>query len=256
MRRNYELYIQWLRRDISLRYAGSLLGPLWLIVQPILYILVFTIVFHRFFNMRWPVGDGSMTDYGLQVFVGLAIHTCCAEILNRTPAVIQSHPYLVTKVKFPLAVLPMVTVGTAFIQLSISLLMIAPWVLVRGFGFYVLFLPVAIIPIFILCVGMGWFLSALGVYLRDVASFMPSITSFLMFLTPIFYPADIVPAAFAWMIELNPLAWAIESVRGLIFEGQDIAWAAWIGHAAFALLFSMAALAFFRRVQPGFADVL
>ena len=54
MRQNMELYGQWLRRDLSLRYAGSVLGPLWLMIQPLLYIAVFTLVFYRFFNMRWP----------------------------------------------------------------------------------------------------------------------------------------------------------------------------------------------------------
>lgn len=256
MKRSYEIYAQWLRREMSLRYSGSLLGPMWMIVQPVIYILVFTLVFHHFFKMRWPTGDGSYTDYGLQTFVGLVVYTCCSEILNRSPSVIQSHPYLVTKVKFPLPILSIVTVGAAFIQLFISLTLITPWVLIRGFGFNMLYVPVAILPLLVLGVGMAWFFSALGVFLRDIGNIMPAATSFLMFLTPIFYPADMVPAAMSWLVELNPMAWTIEAIRGLLFRGDGIAWGAWTTHAAFAILFSAAALTFFRRVQPGFADVL
>ena len=79
-----ELYGQWLRRDLSQRFAGSALGPLWLLLQPLSFIVVITLVFNGFFQAKWPGGDGSALDYGIKVFVGLSVHTFVAKTAGAT----------------------------------------------------------------------------------------------------------------------------------------------------------------------------
>ena len=256
MRQNMELYGQWLRRDLSLRYAGSVLGPLWLMIQPLLYIAVFTLVFYRFFNMRWPTGDGSAVDYGLKVFIGLALYTFVADILQRSSVILVAHPYLVTKVRFPLPLLPGVTVGSAAVQLGASLILVLPFSFSRGVGWELLMLPLLLGPLLMLARGLGWLLSSLGVYLRDIGSLMPSLTGFLMFLTPIFYPAEMVPASLRWIVDFSPLAWSVEAARQLMLQGQVPQWQAWCGHAIAAAVLAALSWSFFKRIQPGFADVL
>jgi lipopolysaccharide transport system permease protein len=256
MRQNLELYGQWLRRDLSLRYAGSVLGPLWLIVQPLLYIAVFTLVFYKFFSMRWPTGDGSALDYGLKVFIGLSLYTFFADVLQRSSVVLASHAYLVTKVRFPLPLLSSVTVGSAAIQLVASLVLVLPFSFARGGGWEVLLLPLLLLPLLLLAIGAGWLLSGLGVYLRDIGNLMPSITSFMMFLTPIFYPAELVPPSLRWIVQFNPLAWSVESVRLLLLQAQVPHWQGWGAHGLAAMVFTAIAWWFFKRIQPGFADVL
>lgn len=256
MRQNFELYGQWLRRDLSLRYAGSVLGPLWLIVQPLLYIAVFTLVFYKFFSMRWPTGDGSALDYGLKVFVGLSLYTFFADVLQRSSVVLASHAYLVTKVRFPLPLLSCVAVGSAAIQLVVSLLLVVPFSLARGASWELLLLPVLLLPLLLLAIGAGWLLSSLGVFLRDIGNLMPSLTSFLMFLTPIFYPAELVPSSLRWIVQLNPLAWTVEAARHLLLLTQVPSWQGWSAHTMVAMVFLAASWWFFKRVQPGFADVL
>lgn len=85
---------------------------------------------------------------------------------------------------------------------------------------------------------------------------MPSLTGFLMFLTPIFYPAEMVPASLRWIVDLNPLAWSVEAARQLMLQGQLPHWQAWCGHTIAAVAFAALSWSFFRRIQPGFADVL
>lgn len=257
-----ELYGRWLRRDLSQRYAGSALGPLWLLLQPLSFIVVITLVFNGFFQTKWPGGDGSALDYGLKVFVGLAVHNFLAEALTRTPNSILSHAYLVTKVRFPLLLLPAVACGVALVQLLLTFVV----VMVAAFAWGGLSLgqvlqswwalPLALAPSVLLVFGLGWFLAGLGTYLRDVSNLMPAVSGLLMFLMPVFYPAEMVPPALAWLVDFNPLAWAIESARGILFQGvlPDLGPA--LAHTVGSACCAGAGWWFFNRVRSGFADVL
>ena len=128
------VYMQWLLRELRMRYRASAVGGGWLILQPVVHILLFTLVFYQFFQVRWPVGDGSATEYGLQVFIGLSLYTFVADVINRAPASVWSYPYLVTKVRFPVEMLPVVQVGAAGLQLLLALLVTLPFMLWRGLG--------------------------------------------------------------------------------------------------------------------------
>jgi len=257
-----ELYVQWLRRDLSQRFAGSALGPVWLILQPVSFIVVITLVFNGFFNAKWPGGDGSALDYGLKVFVGLAVHSFAAEMLSRCPGSILAHPYLVTKVRFPLALMPGVVAGVALAQLMLSLGLIMIFVL--AFGLVPVdqalaswwCVPFVVLPSVVMMMGLGWILAAAGVYLRDLGNFMPAVSSFLMFLMPVFYPAEFVPKGMAWFIEFNTLALAIEWLRQALFDGDLPCASGWSAHMLAASFVALLGWWFFRRVRPGFADVL
>jgi lipopolysaccharide transport system permease protein len=262
MERVLELYGRWWRRDLSQRYAGAGLGAVWLLLQPLSFIVVITLVFNGFFKTKWPGGDGSAIDYAMNVFVGLAIHNFLADVLSRSPACVVSHGFLVTKVRFPLALLPLVVVGVAGVQLALSLSL----VLVVSLAWSVLpvisamsswwALPVALVPSLLTMVGVAWLLAALGTYLRDLGNLMPAVAAFLMFLMPVFYPPEFVPSEMAWLISGNPMAWSIESLRDLLFKGELPSLSGSIAYTAAGLVAALAGWWVFQRVSPGFADVL
>lgn len=250
------VYRQWLLRELQLRFRSSSVGAGWLVLQPVVHILLFTLVFYKFFQVRWPTGDGSVAEYGLQVFIGLSLYTFIADVINRSPASVWSYPYLVTKVRFPLALLPAVVVGASGVQLALALLIAVPFAALRGISAQVLLLPLCLVPLFLYALAIAWLLGAAAVYLRDLGHLAPSVSSLLLFLTPIFYPASMVPQGMRWLVHLNPLAWAAEAARGILMQGAAPDWGGWGVHLLASSLLLIFAWWFFRRVQPGFADVL
>lgn len=250
------VYRQWLLRELQLRFRSSAVGAGWLVLQPLVHIVLFTLVFYQFFQIRWPTGNGTAGEYGLQVFIGLSLYIFVADVINRSPGSIWSFPYLVTKVRFPLALLPAVIVGASMVQLVLSLLLAAAFAALHGFHMEVLWLPVALVPLGLYALALSWLLGAAGVYLRDIGHLAPSVSSLLLFLTPIFYPASMVPASMQWLVACNPLAWTSETARSLITQGAMLDWSAWGVHVLLASVFMIFARWFFHRIQPGFADVL
>jgi lipopolysaccharide transport system permease protein len=253
------LYWQWLRRDLAGRYRGSLLGLAWPVLQPLAQILVFTLVFYEFMQMRWPVagGSGNALDYGINVFAGLAAFNFFAEILGRAPATVLAQPNLVTKVRFPLLVLPAVTVGAAAVHLVVGGVLVSlSMAAFRQVSPAVLLLPLFFVPMLLYGLGLAWILAALGVYLRDIGQVMPPLTSLLMFLTPIFYPASAIPERLAFLLHLNPISWAVEVFRELAVLGRVPALDAFAAHCVAALALAVFARWLFARLNGGFADVL
>lgn len=250
------VYRQWLLRELQIRFRSSGIGLAWLVLQPLVHILLFTLVFYKIFQIRWPSGDGSASEYGLQVFIGLSLYAFVSEIINRGPGTIWSYPYLVTKVRFPLALLPAVLVGAAGVQLLLSLGIAAGLALMRQPHIHTLLVPAFLLPLAIYALALAWLLGASGVYLRDIGHLAPSVSSLLMFLTPIFYPASMVPASLKWLVDVNPLAWTAEACRSLLMHGQVPSWELWGIHLLVSCVSLLGAWWFFQRTQPGFADVL
>ncbi len=147
-----------------------------------------------------------------------------AECVTRAPALILSHPNYVKKVIFPLEILPWVVFGSALFHMGISLVV---W-LFFSLAVYglppltALLFPLVLLPLMLVILGFSWFLSSLGVYLRDVSQIVGIVVTATMFLTPIFYPLSIVPPAFHKFIYLNPLAFIVDQVRSLLIFGSGL----------------------------------
>jgi lipopolysaccharide transport system permease protein len=253
------LYWQWLRRDVAGRYRGSVLGLLWPVLQPAIQIGVFTLIFYDFMRMRWPGagGNSDALDYALNVFAGLAVFNFFAEVLGRSPVAVLSQPNLVTKVRFPLPLLPAVTVGGALVHVlvgSVSLLLIS--LLFRQVHPQALWLPLLLLPLILYGLALAWVLAGLGVYLRDIGQVMPSITSLLMFLTPIFYPTSAVPQSLKALFALNPIAWGADTLRAVLLLGLAPDWNVFALHLVLSSASALLAWWLFLSVQQGFADVL
>jgi len=266
MNRWFFLFSQWFKRELASRYRGSWLGLAWPVVQPLMQIAVFTLIFHGFMQMRWPMtaqaNNTAMSSdawiYGLNVLAGLAVFNFFAEVLGRSPMAVLSQPNLVTKVRFPLMLLPTVTAAMALlVHVGVGCIILT---LATGFSGtwprHIAWLPLWLIPVALYGAGIALLLASLGVYVRDIGHIMPSVTSLLMFLTPIFYPMESVPAGLRRLFELNPIAWAAEALRNLILKNQIPNLSEFFLHLAISAAILAAGLWTFRRLEMGFADVL
>ena len=268
MSRWWFLFVQWLKRDLAGRYRGSLLGMLWPLAQPVAQIAVFTLIFHGFMQVRWPVGSAVDADtgtqalggawaYALNVFAGLAVFNFFAEVLGRAPVAVLAQPNLVTKVRFPLLLLPAVTVGAALVHVGVGAALLLGAALLTGtLTLQVAWLPLWLVPVLLYGASLALLLASLGVYVRDIGQMMAALTSLLMFLTPIFYPLAAVPPSLRGLFELNPVAWAADSLRGLLLEGRALDLSPWAVHLAVSAVAALAAAWVFRRLEGGFAVVL
>ncbi|MGI2035365.1 ABC transporter permease [Rhizobium panacihumi] len=246
-------------RDITMRFRQSAFSFLWLILQPICMLLVYSFVFQVVMRVRWH--DASFSDnavpVGLILFTGLSIYAVLAETLIRCPAVITGNTSYVKKVVFPLALLPVVVVLSALVLAAIAFALIAMLTL-----FWQSYLPaitvgivVPMTALFCMCLGIGWFIAALGVYFRDVNQIMPFLSTIILFTAPICYPKEIVPEQFRFLMAINPLTIPVETIRSMLFGGS-IDFFSLITYCFISLFIMFAGYAFFQRLRIGFADVL
>lgn len=256
--RNRELIKASAKREVLGRYRGSVMGILWSFFNPLFMLAVYTFVFSVVFNARWSTGGGSQTEFALVLFAGLIMFNLFSESINRAPGLILSNVNYVKKVVFPLEILPAVTLLSALFHGLISL---GVWLLAYLVFFgqphaTVLYLPFIILPFVLFILGLSWALASLGVFLRDVSQVIGIITTVLMFLSPIFYPATALPETYRHWLYLNPLTPVVEQTRDVLFWGKAPDFALlglyWMATAAIAWL----GFAWFQKTREGFADVL
>ncbi|RDJ25406.1 ABC transporter permease [Bosea caraganae] len=245
-------------REVASRYRGSMLGLIWSLATPLFMLAVFTFFFAVVFQSRWGQGQTSPTEFGLIVFAGLTPFNLFAEMVSRAPNLVTAQPNLVKKVVFPLAVLPIVAMGSALFQAAIAIVVLLVFQITLGSGFHtvVLLLPLLVLPLCLFTLGVTWFLAALGVYVRDVSQLMPSIVTALMFLSPIFYPSSNLPEWIRPFAANNPLAFSIETVREAVIFGRLPNLVMWLLGIVGGLIVAALGYAFFQKTRKGFADVL
>ncbi|CDI02645.1 putative ABC polysaccharide/polyol phosphate export pump, inner membrane subunit [Candidatus Competibacter denitrificans Run_A_D11] len=254
-----QLFLKLLRRDFAERYRGSYLGAVWAVLLPLLSLTVFTFFFGVIFKIRWPAapsGD-SLHNLALILFIGMALYNFLAECLCRAPGLILAHQSYVKNVVFPLDMLPAVMVTSALLMLGVTLAVILLLqALVGELTTTVLLLPVIVLPLVLSALGLSWFLSALGVFIRDTQQLVVPLVQLLMFLSPVFYPASALPSEVRPWLEYNPLALVIEQARGIILFAQPPAWIPYLFALAASLLLALLGAYWFARTRKGFADVL
>ncbi|WP_275094575.1 ABC transporter permease [Pseudomonas parasichuanensis] len=248
------------RRDISMRYKNSVLGSLWIVGQPLLQLLLYGFVFQVVLRARWGIQtpDGRDVPFGLLLFCGILLHGLLADTLVRAPSLIVSNTSYVKRVIFPLEILPLVgaastAVGVIF---GIGILLVGVLYYSGAVPLQALLLPIPLVLLFILTVGLGWLLSAVGVFFRDLPQLTTSLATIMLFTAPICYPAEMVPQAFRWLLNINPLTIPVETVRTLIFSHDSIDWLALGSYAIVAAVTAAVGYVVFHRMRSGFADVL
>jgi lipopolysaccharide transport system permease protein len=253
------LIIQLTKREILGRYKGSYLGILWSFVTPMLMLIVYTFVFSVVFKARWGTDvETNRAEFALLLFAGLIIFNIFSEVVSKAPSIITSNGNFVKKVVFPLEVLPIVTLGASLFHAGISLIILIIFVLIFMGKFYITFLllPLVLLPICLVSLGLGWFLSSLGVYLRDIHQIISVIIPALMFMSPIFYPISAIPEKLRILYYINPISYSVEDIRKIIIWGQLPNWGVLGMGLLFGIFISIFGYLWFKKTRGGFADVL
>lgn len=257
--RHADLIWQFAAREVKARYRQSWLGTSWVVITPLMMVLVFTFVFQFVFKARWPDQDSADgLGFALRLYAGLAVFNFFSECLSRAPRLVLDQPHLVKKVVFPIEILPWVNTLAAMVQLLVGcvLLLALNWLDSGSLPVSAISLPLVWLPLVPLCVGLGWLCASIGTYVRDLSQIIAPLLSFLMFLSPIFYPLQALPAAIRPWAMLNPLALPISLTRDVLISGLWPHWVAWSLHLLGCLLVAALGAAFFQLVRRGFADVV
>jgi lipopolysaccharide transport system permease protein len=256
---NRQLILQMIRRDVNSRYRGSLIGLAWSFVNPLLMLIVYTFVFSVVFKARWNTNlEESKAGFAMILFAGLIVFNLFAEIVNRAPGLVISNVNYVKKVVFPLEILSWVSLGSALFNTFVSLLvlLVVQFILNRSLPWTIVLFPIVLLPLIFACLGVAWFLSALGVFVRDIGQITGVVTTIFMFFSAIFYPLSALPEDYQNLLRFNPLIVIITESRNVLIYGSLPNWF----HLSIALLFGFAIAAsgfwWFQKTRKGFADVI
>lgn len=256
--RNRSLILQMTKREVIGRYRGSILGIAWSFFNPLIMLVVYTLVFSTVFNAKWGVGSDSKTEYAMLLFIGMIIHSVLAESLINSPSLMLRNVSYVKKVVFPLEVLPWVVMGSTLFHALISTLV---WVLFyvvvnQSVQVTILYLPIVLIPLVLFSLGVSWALASLGVYIRDIGQITAVLSTVLLFMSPIFYPATMLPEPYQAIIYMNPLTFVIEQTRDILMWGDAPNWSGMIIAYAASICIAWSGFIWFQKTRKGFADVL
>jgi len=245
-------------RNVEASFRGSALGKLWTALVPLLRLAIYTTVLGLILKVRWPGHHNTSLETALLYFVGLTFYDVFMEAISSAPNLMADNVNFVKKVVFPLEILPCATVGAALVRLAVTgAILLLFFVLIRGMPpLAAISIPFVIAPFALLVLGVVWFLSALGAYVRDLRQLTSVLALVMMYLSPIFFPLAMVPERARAFFYANPLAFPIEATRGALFSGQWPTWWALLAYAVVAWLFAATGYRWFMRTKPGFADVL
>ncbi len=247
-------------REIEAKYRGSFGGLLWALMSPLFTLAVYTFIFGTIFKSRWPDAspDAGTQEFALLIFFGLIIYGFMAECLSRAPMLIVSNPSYVKRVVSPLEILPVVTLLSALFHAGVSfamLMAVYPFV----FGAppaTALLTPIIIAPLCIGVLGVTWLFASLGVFIRDIGQIIPILLTAILFLSPIFYSSEGLPADFREALSYGPLVLILDSARAALFFGKTPDWGALAGYTVIATALATFGYWWFYRTRKAFADVI
>lgn len=247
-----ELLYVLIKRDIKVRYKQTVLGALWAILQPLLTMAIFVLVFGRLTKMP---SDGY--PYPIFVYAGLLPWSFFAGAVTNSSNSLINESNLISKVYFPRLIIPLSSIGSGLVDFFLASIILLLLMLYYGVGWSLNLLaaPALIIAVVFTALGVGTMLSALTVAYRDFRYVVPFLVQFWMFATPVVYPASLVPEKWQWLLFLNPMAGIIDAFRAAFLGKSFDMMAISISFiVAFGLFVS--GVAYFEKVERRFADII
>jgi lipopolysaccharide transport system permease protein len=244
------LLLTW--RDIKVRYAQTALGATWAVIQPLLTMLIFSVIFGQLAKLP---SDGI--PYPIFTFVALLPWQLFAFSLTNSSQSLVGSQNLVSKVYFPRLVIPIASVLPGLVDFAISFM-----VLVGMLMYYQIPLTARILalPLFLLlavmsALAVGLWLSALNVEYRDIRYVVPFLTIFWQYATPVAYSASLIPEKWRLLYGLNPMTGVVEGFRWALLGSGRIDGMIWVSFGIIILIL-VSGLAYFKRMEATFADVI
>lgn len=244
-------FLTW--RDIKVRYKQAVLGIAWAVLQPLLTMLIFTVIFGNL--LKTPSQD---IPYPLFSLTAVLPWQLFATALQRSSASLVGNANLITKIYFPRLAIPLSSVMAALVDFGISFIVLLGVMFYYRYlpGLNVLWLPLIVLLALLTALSVGLWLSALNVQYRDIQHMVPFIVQVWMYASPIVYPIETIPEGLArWLYGLNPMVGVIQGFRWALLGGDA---------PDFTLLFSVgmvlillvSGLYYFRRMEKTFADIV
>lgn len=216
-------YLLWqlVQREIYGKYRRSRYGLLWILGQPLLLLLGYTLVFGVFLQARWG-GAGNSSEFALVLFSGLIFYNFFGEVISRSTGLINANVPYVKKMVFPLEALnwSVAAAGTIHAGFSLLVWIVFSLIIYGSVPLTILWVPVVFAPFFLFTLGCGWLLSAYSVFRPDAEHVVPVVLLLLMFLSPLFYSVQSLPEDFQVVMQFNPLTYVFEEARRVMIGGQ------------------------------------
>jgi lipopolysaccharide transport system permease protein len=243
-------FLTW--RDVKVRYKQTLLGAAWAILQPLLTMLIFTLLFGQLAGIP---SDGI--PYPIFAYAGLLPWTFFSNAVTNSGNSLVGSSNLITKVYFPRMIIPSAAVAAGLVDFGIAFLLLVVLMVyyhIRVSWIVLMLLPLTLL-ITLLALGVGMWLSALNVRYRDIRYALPFLIQLWMFTSPIIYPVSLLPAKWRWLLALNPLTGIIAGFRASIF-GLPLDWQALGVSTGITLVLLVYSAFSFRRMEKSFADIV
>jgi lipopolysaccharide transport system permease protein len=249
--RELAYFLAW--RDVKVRYKQTVLGVLWAVIQPLLTMLIFTLLFGQL--ARIPT-DGIPGP--IFYFCALVPWTYFSSTVSNGGMSLVGNRDLLTKIYFPRIILPVSVALSNLVDFFIGSALFIGFIFYYkiSIGWNLLLWPALVALMFLLSLSLGLFLAALNVKYRDFRYVIPFALQLLLFATPIIYPASMVPGRLQWIVAINPLSGLIEAFRYALVPNHVIGWnLVWFSVAVTAVLL-VAGVVYFKRAERAFADIV
>jgi len=245
-------FLAW--RDIKVRYKQTALGIAWAVLQPFIMMVVFSTIFGKVAGI-----PSDNTPYPIFVYTGLLLWNVFSSSLSSASSSLVNSAMIIQKVYVPKVIIPAATIIVSLVDFFFAFLVLAGIMVYYGFvpkfaGLF--FLPLVLSITVVVSLGLGWFLSAFNVKYRDVRYILPFFIQLLIFVTPVIYPASIVPAAYRWILALNPMTGVIETFKAAFLGTNPVDWATLGISAGMSIVFLIFGLWYFLKTERTFADVI
>jgi len=249
------LFLAW--RDIKVRYKQTALGVIWVLLQPVITIAIFSVIFGAL--MKVP-SEG--TPYPIFAFAALLPWNYFAGALTRSSASLVGSANLITKVYFPRLIIPLSAVVSGLIDLGVSFLVLM--VLMGYYGIHLtaalVLLPMLVLLVTLTALAFGLWLSALNVRYRDINYLVPFLVQIWMYVTPVIYGTALIPERFRFLLGLNPMTGVVEGFRWALLgpSAPGFQMSGWIYllSACVLVVVLMSGLVYFRTTEQTFADIV
>jgi lipopolysaccharide transport system permease protein len=245
------------RRDILARYRGSFGGIYWTLLHPILLMLTYFFVFGIVLQARFA-GDPSRSGFALYFLAGMMPWMAFSEAVGRSPTILLENRNFIKKLIFPVVTLPvnLVAAGLVTELIALAALTVFSFIARGSLPATILWLPVLLIPQIFFTAGLTWFLSALGVFVRDLGQVIGFVLTLWFFLTPICYPVESLPPEAAAILAKNPIYALVRGYRAIFLEGQPPPFGATWKFWAVSIVVFVLGHAWFYKLRRSFADVV